>query len=936
MLNSSIFVNADSGKSGLDTTEPLVDLQESVSSDLYGASGNIIIDGVDIGYAAGSYFSTTGQQCACHGRNTCGEASDCTCIKVSGCCQCYGFALWCENKMYGCNDVSAPGNFTNIGSISAGSLDETKLKDLISKASIGAHIRTGGSAHSMILLSKSDSGFTVAQANGSNNNEYTGYFRCRIGTATYTWTEYCNSSYGTRGIAFIKQSTTLPIPPSACICTTVYAGKYECTANTSLIIRSDHSSSSSKLGSIPNGATFEVSAGDGSWAHVSYNGISGYASMQYMKLVTLSPTPPTITDHDDVHFEYVNTTGFSIYAYFPDTFQGIACYCLDESGSNEIYSCTIDNGSYFWMPFAESSQERRYIVKLYPNGDWGREHWINGPGNFVTIPAKSSRYDDAVIFDNAVFAADFYRSLYDDLASLSDDELRNHWKCCGFDEGRIASPVYDVTYYALYNQDVVKAYGGDHYDITKHFVTFVVNGNEQRRSSETFNIQYYKNNNTDLKNLSNRDAFNHYMATYKNESRVTSENFNVQDYRANYANLNAAYGDSMQLYVIHYYKIGRYEGRIASGHFYCLLDYGDENVQTFNIVHKRSYSGLPVPTREGYVFNGWYDEDGKLITEDTICERKYVHVLTAEWDKSETYTVRFDGNGATSGTMDDQVFTIGTAQTLSENKYKMSYTVTYNYNGNGMANSNVVVNSTFSGWGTDASGTKVYSDKQSVTNLSSTDGAVVRLYAVWQYGSTILPTPTMTGYTFDGWYTSASGGVKVGNPYTPSSDITLYAHWNMNNIPVSDVTISDKSIILTVGEYLTLTATITPSDATNKNVIWTSSDESVATVSTSGVVSGISKGSAVIIATTVDGGKVAFCNVTVKSAIYYGDVTGNGVISSADGTVLARYIAGFVVEDFVEDNADVDGDGYITPRDSMILARYLAEWTGYDTLPYKD
>ena len=46
-----------------------------------------------------------------------------------------------------------------------------------------------------------------------------------------------------------------------------------------------------------------------------------------------------------------------------------------------------------------------------------------------------------------------------------------------------------------------------------------------------------------------------------------------------------------------------------------------------------------------------------------------------------------------------------------------------------------------------------------------------------------LPTPSRTGYTFNGWYTAASGGTKVGNggaSYTPSADTTLYAQWTAN------------------------------------------------------------------------------------------------------------------------------------------------------------
>ena len=127
------------------------------------AASNLVINGKDIGYAPGSYFSTTGKQCSCHGRKSCGEASDCTCKIVSGCCQCYGFALWCQNKMYGYNDRSNPGNFYSLGSVAAGSLTASKLQSLIEQAPIGSHIRTKGSVqHSMILISKNSSGFTVA------------------------------------------------------------------------------------------------------------------------------------------------------------------------------------------------------------------------------------------------------------------------------------------------------------------------------------------------------------------------------------------------------------------------------------------------------------------------------------------------------------------------------------------------------------------------------------------------------------------------------------------------------------------------------------------------------------------------------------------------------------------------------------------------------
>lgn len=180
------------------------------------AASNIKIRGVDIGYAVGDYFSKNGKACSCHNKGLCvPETSKCNCIHVAGCAQCYGFALWCENKMFGYNDVSSGKKFESFGYVAAGKLTSDKLKELIAKAPIGSHIRTNGSQHSMILYSKSSTGFSVVQANGSNNDTL-GYSPCRIGIATYTWSNYFtkgSNPYGKRGIAFIKYPTGVKPDP---------------------------------------------------------------------------------------------------------------------------------------------------------------------------------------------------------------------------------------------------------------------------------------------------------------------------------------------------------------------------------------------------------------------------------------------------------------------------------------------------------------------------------------------------------------------------------------------------------------------------------------------------------------------------------------------------------------------------------------------------
>ena len=108
---------------------------------------------------------------------------------------------------------------------------------------------------------------------------------------------------------------------------------------------------------------------------------------------------------------------------------------------------------------------------------------------------------------------------------------------------------------------------------------------------------------------------------------------------------------------------------------------------------------------------------------------------------------------------------------------------------------------------------------------------------------------------------------------------------------VTGVSLSQTEASLTVGETLTLTATVIPDYAADK-VTWSSSDEAVATV-TDGVVTAKGEGSATITVTTADGGKTATCTVTVIDiGMLAGATTEDvGKIAGADGKIYATKAA---------------------------------------------
>ena len=80
---------------------------------------------------------------------------------------------------------------------------------------------------------------------------------------------------------------------------------------------------------------------------------------------------------------------------------------------------------------------------------------------------------------------------------------------------------------------------------------------------------------------------------------------------------------------------------------------------------------------------------------------------------------------------------------------------------------------------------------------------------------------------------------------------------------VNGVSLNKTRLSLEVGKSETLTATVSPSTASNKSVTWYSSDSSVATVTSSGKVTAVKVGTTSITVTTVDGGKTAVCNVSI-------------------------------------------------------------------------
>ena len=183
-----------------------------------------------------------------------------------------------------------------------------------------------------------------------------------------------------------------------------------------------------------------------------------------------------------------------------------------------------------------------------------------------------------------------------------------------------------------------------------------------------------------------------------------------------------------------------------------------------------SYAG----TRTGYTYAGWSGVPARMPNANST--------YYAQWTPI-TYTVAYNGNGNTGGSTASSSHTYDAAKNLTANGFtRTGYT--------------------FAGWNTAANGSGTsYTNGQSVTNLTTTQGATVTLYAQWTinyynltydanggtggsgptstaYGTALNPpTVTRTGHTFNGWSPPVPSTM-------PAANSTYTAQWTANTYNV--------------------------------------------------------------------------------------------------------------------------------------------------------
>ena len=282
------------------------------------------------------------------------------------------------------------------------------------------------------------------------------------------------------------------------------------------------------------------------------------------------------------------------------------------------------------------------------------------------------------------------------------------------------------------------------------------------------------------------------------------------------------------------------------------------------------------PEKEGYIFLHWVDEEDKPVSNNFKVTKDMK--LIAKWAEptQELITVSFDTDGGSK--IEDIVLIKGEPLKLPDNPIKDGYI--------------------FKNWvSKDEIEIPVYDDA-----LLSED---IVLKAIWEKEEKKKEQTTTTNKNDKIPQTPSQGNQNEQPTPTPTPE--------NQNVEVTDISLNKNSLGLIIGNSDTLTANITPSNATNKSVTWSSSNSSIISVDNSGKVTAKAIGSATITAKTANGKEAS---ATVTSDVKNITLTvGNQTISKY-GTITSTNIT-----------VNIDANGYNVP-DSLIT------WSAPDTSGY--
>ena len=180
---------------------------------------------------------------------------------------------------------------------------------------------------------------------------------------------------------------------------------------------------------------------------------------------------------------------------------------------------------------------------------------------------KIEEYSDEFFLSPFVFDWEFYKTANIELEEecTSEEDYQKHWLETGIQEGRIASPIFTMSYYINRYDDIKQMVNAGNRVILAHFIKNGVR--EGRQGSVVYKSNQYLEYNLDLSyslGENNEDIARHFLKYGMKEGRQGSRKYNVKDYLYLNRDLNKKFDGDYTEATAHYLREGHAEGRKTS------------------------------------------------------------------------------------------------------------------------------------------------------------------------------------------------------------------------------------------------------------------------------------------------------------------------------------------------------------------------------------
>ena len=208
---------------------------------------------------------------------------------------------------------------------------------------------------------------------------------------------------------------------------------------------------------------------------------------------------------------------------------------------------------------------------------------------------------------------------------------------------------------------------------------------------------------------------------------------------------------------------------------------------------------------------------------------------------------------------DDGVFFYGTGGNNESQRF-MFYNRVKTYGGRGINSSSTILATSISLNQTDAT---IYTGNTLQLTATVLPSTTTNPSVTWSSSNTNIATVSSTGLVT----AKSTGNAVITAKTVDGSNLSATCNVTVKRLATS-ISLNKTSATLYLDQTVQLTATVSPSNATDRSVVWSSSNNSIATVSSTGLVKAIATGNATITATTADGSNLsATCAVTVKAYV---------------------------------------------------------------------